>query len=257
MPKVKYGLKNVHFVPGVLNDDGSATFEATVYRWPGAVSMNLEAVGEATKFRADNIDYWVGQSNSGYEGDFESALIPDTFREKVLGEVKDANEVAYERVSAPTKIFAFMFQFENDDSATRHIMYNCTASRPAVTGQTTEETLEPQTETITMTAASIYVPELDESIVKARAQKGTAKYDTWFDAVYIPGAAPAQTFTVTFDSDGGTDVPAQTVQAGGVATEPTAPTRGTDTFDGWFLNGTAYDFSTPVTADITLVAQWS
>ena len=254
--KVKYGLKNVHFVPGVINDDGSATYDPTVYRWPGAVSLNLEAVGEATKFRADNTDYWVGQSNSGYEGDFESALIPDSFREKVLGEVKDANAVAYEKVSAPTTIFALMFQFENDDSAARHVMYNCTASRPAVAGQTTEETLEPQTETISMTAASIYVPALDDNIVKARAQQGTAKYAEWFDAVYIPGAAVV-TYTVTFDSDGGSAVPAEVVNAGDTATEPPAPTRGTDTFVGWFLNGVAYDFTAPVTQDITLVAQWS
>lgn len=254
--KVKYGLKNVHFVPGVINDDGSATYSPTVYRWPGAVSLNLEAVGEATKFRADNTDYWVGQSNSGYEGDFESTLIPDSFREHVLGESRDSNAVAYERVSAPTTIFALMFQFENDDSATRHVMYNCTASRPAVAGQTTEKTLEPQTETVTMTAASIYVPALDESIVKARAARGSAMYDSWFSSVYIPGAA-VTTYTVTFDSDGGTDVPAQVVDAGDTAIEPTAPTRGTDTFDGWYLGGVLYDFATPVTGDITLVAQWS
>lgn len=256
MSKVRYGLKNVHFVPGEINDDGSVTYENTVYRWPGAVDLNMEAVGEATKFRADNTDYWVGQSNSGYEGDLETALIPDTFREKVLGEVKDANDVTYERISAPTKVFALMFQMEVDDGAYRHVMYNCTASRPAVAAHTTEETLEPQTETVSLTAASIYVKAIDEDIVKSRAARGTAKYDTWFDAPYIPGAAVTN-YTVTFDSDGGSAVPAQTVPSGGTATEPADPTRGTDTFDGWFLNGTLYDFTTPVTGDITLVAQWS
>lgn len=65
------------------------------------------------------------------------------------------------------------------------------------------------------------------------------------------------TYTVTFDSDGGSAVEAQTVNDGATATEPTEPTKDSYTFGGWLLNGAAYDFSTPVTADITLVASWS
>ena len=63
--------------------------------------------------------------------------------------------------------------------------------------------------------------------------------------------------TVTFDSNGGSPVPAQTVTAGDKATEPEDPTRRGFDFDGWYLEGKKYDFDTPVTADITLVARWS
>jgi len=62
--------------------------------------------------------------------------------------------------------------------------------------------------------------------------------------------------TVTFDSDGGSAVDPQTVAADATATEPAAPTRDGYTFKGWTLNGSSYDFSTPVTGNITLVAQW-
>jgi len=65
-----------------------------------------------------------------------------------------------------------------------------------------------------------------------------------------------KTFTVTFDSAEGTAVDAQTVADGAIATEPTAPTKDGFTFDGWYNGEDKYDFTTPVTADITLTAKW-
>ena len=44
---------------------------------------------------------------------------------------------------------------------------------------------------------------------------------------------------------------------GSTASEPTAPTRDGYNFRGWTQGGVAYDFSTAVNDDITLVAQWS
>lgn len=64
------------------------------------------------------------------------------------------------------------------------------------------------------------------------------------------------TYTVTFDSDGGTEVPAQTVTSGETITEPEPPTRGTDTFLGWFEGDDPYDFTRPVTGNFTIVANW-
>ena len=64
------------------------------------------------------------------------------------------------------------------------------------------------------------------------------------------------TYAVTFDSAGGSEVSAQTVDDGKCATEPAAPTRKGYEFIGWTLDGKTYDFSTPVTADLRLVATW-
>ena len=68
-----------------------------------------------------------------------------------------------------------------------------------------------------------------------------------------------QGFTVTFNSGGGSAVAAQTVNSGSVATKPADPTRTGFTFGGWFTDSActnAYNFSTPVTANITLYAKW-
>ena len=64
------------------------------------------------------------------------------------------------------------------------------------------------------------------------------------------------TYTVTFDSVGGSSVESQTVAHGQTATEPTAPVKEGFIFDGWFVEGSKYDFSSPIMADMTLTAQW-
>ena len=63
-------------------------------------------------------------------------------------------------------------------------------------------------------------------------------------------------YTVTFDSNGGSSVASQTIIQNGVVSRPNNPTRTGYTFTGWTLNGNSYNFSTPVTGNITLIATW-
>lgn len=187
--KVKYGLKNVYYAKATIDPSTQTATYDTPVRWPGAVSISMDAEGESTKFRADNVDYWVGQSNNGYSGDFESALIPDSFRKDILGDIVDGNGILVENAGALTQEFALLFQFEGDQNATRHVLYNCTATRPSVSGSTTDEQIEPQTETLTLTAVAVHNAALDKDITKARCSEGDTPYSTWFDAVYQPIAS--------------------------------------------------------------------
>ena len=63
-------------------------------------------------------------------------------------------------------------------------------------------------------------------------------------------------YTVTFDSNGGSAVTAQSIEAGQKATKPADPTKDGYDFKGWTLSGSAYDFNTAVNGNITLVATW-
>ena len=63
--------------------------------------------------------------------------------------------------------------------------------------------------------------------------------------------------TVSFDYGIEGMTGSQQVADGGKATEPVAPVRDGYTFDGWLLDGQPYDFSTPVTGDLTLTAAWT
>ena len=185
--KIKYGLKNVFYAIATIAADGSATY-ATPVAFPGAVSISLEPQGENTPFYADNITYWVGAGNNGYQGDLEMAMITDSFKTDVLGYLTDTKTVMFEDKGAQAIHFALLFQFEGDDKATRHVMYNCTAARPNAAGETVGESVEPQTETVTITATSIYNDDVEKDIVKAEAgpASDTTVYDGWFGAVYQP-----------------------------------------------------------------------
>ncbi len=82
--------------------------------------------------------------------------------------------------------------------------------------------------------------------------------------VYRPSSGGGETvatrYTVTFDTQGGSEIGSVRVIKNGVVPKPAAPTRAGYTFEGWFTDAackTAYDFDTKVTSDITLYAKWS
>ena len=256
--KVRYGLKNVHFAVAEIDELTNTATYGEVKPWKGGVSLELDPEGETTKFRADNSDYWVGTSNNGYSGDLETALIPDSFKVDVLGDVEDANGVFLENAAAKTVHFALMFQFEGDVNATRYVLYNCTATRPSVSGSTTEEEIEPQTETVTINAVAIHNAALDIDIVRGRVKQDEAAYSTFFDSVY-QSSALATYYTVSFDTDGGTSIADQSVRSGNKAEKPADPTKSGYVFDDWYEEDTfvnVFDFTDPITADTTIYAKF-
>jgi len=68
------------------------------------------------------------------------------------------------------------------------------------------------------------------------------------------------TYTVTFNTDGGSVPVKQTVKEGDNAKKPDDPSREGHTFTGWYTDaalGTAFDFSAPIAQDTTLYASWT
>ena len=73
------------------------------------------------------------------------------------------------------------------------------------------------------------------------------------------GSTPTVTYSVTFNTNGGSSISVQTVETGKKAMEPVAPTKSGYLFDGWYSDEnctTAFNFAAAITKNTTLYAKW-
>lgn len=64
------------------------------------------------------------------------------------------------------------------------------------------------------------------------------------------------TYVVNFNTDGGNSVSNQIINKDGTITKPQDPVRDGYKFLGWYSNNVLFDFNTPVTTNLELVAKW-
>ena len=180
--KVHYALTNVYIATLEMDlETGVVTF-GNPKRLLGAVSMDLSAQGDVIKLRADGMDYYVVNSNNGYQGDLNIARIPDWFRSDILGDTISATDkVLVETTTQEPKAFAMLFEFLGDVKGTRHVLYNCAASRPNIKGENKDNLKDPDTDTLSLTASP-----LQDGKVKASTTAETPEnvYKNWFQKVW-------------------------------------------------------------------------
>ncbi len=96
------------------------------------------------------------------------------------------------------------------------------------------------------------VGEGGSAVITAKMKNGS-----YAASAKISVAGPEASYTITFDSAGGSEVQKQTVKKGQKVTQPAAPTKKGYTFAGWYNGSTKYDFSKAVTGNLTLTAKWT
>lgn len=175
--KVKYGLKNAHYAV-ITNTEGVITYSTPV-PIAGAVNLSLSPKGDKTEFYADDVAYFVANSNQGYEGSLEVALVPDSFKKDVLGWEEDENGVLFENANKLPKDIALLFEFSGDVNSVRHALYNVSVARPNIESSTKGSSIDVKTESFDITAS----PNTD-GFVKSKAEPSNSCYDTWFATVY-------------------------------------------------------------------------
>ncbi|WP_191556449.1 major tail protein [Metabacillus idriensis] len=181
--KVTFGLENVHYAP-YTETAGTITYETPI-RIPGGVEITLDPRGELSEFYADNLLYYVANSNQGYDGTLNIANIPEQFAIDALGEEKDEDDgVITERADAKQKPFALLFEFDGDVKAVRHVLFNCTANRPSISSSTKTNTQEPNTNELSFVSSPITID--GKKVVKTKTSLSTpaAVYDDWYTKVY-------------------------------------------------------------------------
>lgn len=189
---VKFGLSKAYYA---VYNEAEGTYGKPV-AMPGAKSMSISAEGDESSFYADNIVYYSTNTNAGYSGDFELAEAPESVYVDLLGQVKDANGVLLESTDDKQVTFALLYEVEGNVKNQRFVFYNCTLSRPDTEANTTEDTTEPDTDTlkVRMVSREVGYGTGKKNVVKGSvtdAEATKAIYDKWYDNVYMPSGAAA------------------------------------------------------------------
>lgn len=185
--KITYGIKNVYYAKATETLSTAGTWSVT-YGAPkamlGARAISLTAQNDTVDFSADNNPkYFTQNLFNGYEGDLTMAIIGDDFRKDCLGEKQDTNGLVGQSINDKPNPFALLFQFEGDESETRHVLYRCIAGQTDVSSKTREETIDPNEEAISLNCGGA----VDTGFVKWKCPKTvTTQYNSWFSTVYVP-----------------------------------------------------------------------
>ena len=185
--KVIYGLENAHYAKLTFGTDGVPTF-ATPVALKGAVELSLEPESNAVEFAADNdSQYFSEEENQGYSGTLTIANMPLSFRKDILGEVEDtASGTITELADAKFSPFALLFQFDGDQTKTRHLVYYCNGSRAKLGSKTGKDI-----EGVEVSFKAKQLKLNGKKVVKTQTtSEESAKYGDWFKKVY--DMTPAQ-----------------------------------------------------------------
>ncbi|MFC9726071.1 phage tail protein [Bacillus cereus] len=182
--KVAFGLKNVYYALYDITD-GVITFKTPI-PIPGAVELTFDPRGDLIEFYADDMLYYAASNNQGYDGTLSIATIPEQFAIDALGEQLDETDgVLNELADAKGKPFALLFEFDGDVNATRHVMYNNSASRPTIASKTKTNSAEPNTNELKFVSSPIDIN--GKRMVKTKTTSKTTQeiYNNWYKEVYV------------------------------------------------------------------------
>ncbi|HDR4735402.1 TPA: phage tail protein [Bacillus cereus] len=189
--KVAFGLKNVYYA---LYDvtGGVVTFKTPI-PIPGAVELTFDPRGDLIEFYADDMLYYAASNNQGYDGTLSIATVPEQFAIDALGEQLDETDgVLNELADAKGNPFALLFEFDGDVNATRHVMYNNSASRPTIASKTKTNSAEPNTNELKFVSSPIDINGKRMVKTKTTSKTTQALYDNWYKEVYVKKTAASK-----------------------------------------------------------------
>lgn len=202
--------------------------------------LNLEDIGVTNPK--------TGYNNPDYVGKVVSQITGGTFSNDVSAYVANGYK-SYKLSDAEYKVAPVATAVKLDKNELTLNLKDTTATLTATV--TPSETLD----TVTWTTSDATVATVDQTGKVTAVKEGTATIKATVNGkeatctVTVLGNR-----TVTFDNEG-TKTTA-TVVKGEKVTEPQAPTKEGYTFVGWYNGKEKYDFTKPVTKDLTLTAEW-
>ena len=176
--KVTFGLENVHWSKPTIQAGDEIQYSQPE-KMPGSVELQLDPQSTDIKLKADNIDYYVSQSNDGYTGKLVFYNVSDEFLQYAVGE-EQVDELIAERSSSQGAPITLLFQIEGDKHAIRHCLTQVVVKRPKVGSATKDGNNYNKVE-----LEFIASPRPNDKVVKYKTSKKTtpATYKAFFDSV--------------------------------------------------------------------------
>ena len=197
-PKLNFGLVKISW--GTVTRQNGVDVYGAPRQLEGSRNFSAAKNGDLVKEWADGGVYFVGSNNSGYNITLELVRTDEEFRKYALNEIQDANGVQAEYGDVKINRFYLLCEFQNDDSRTRRVFYDCFADRPDISGQTYKDgdSLTSQRETLSIVAS----PRINDRLITAftRYDVDPTAYDNWFNGVYQPVESGSAAIAVTVNA---------------------------------------------------------
>jgi len=148
--KVEFGISNLHI--GTYADNNGTVTMGESYHQKGAVSFSPEEQSENNTFYADNIPYYSSYTGGTFEGDLEVAKFDDEFKTQFMGYIEKADGGIGIVKNATKPNVYIAFEIDGDAQKRRVIIYNCSLGAINREYATVEDSIEPATETVSVTA---------------------------------------------------------------------------------------------------------
>lgn len=184
--KVRFGLSEIHVGLYTEGANGTVTMGAP-FAQKGAVSLTLDPETAESVFYADNEKYYVQNKDNGFTGELETAKFDDEFKTTFLNYVAMTGGGVGQVKTMSTKKVYIAFQVEGDVKARRTILYNVDLGQITFNHSTTEDTNEPQTESLPITV----IGDNKTGLVKASFEDGDTQYSTLFTQPAAPALPSA------------------------------------------------------------------
>jgi phi13 family phage major tail protein len=191
---VEFGLTNVHYA---IFDEETNSY-GKPKRIPGGVKLTTEVDESQTDFHADDMVYATLSVTSKESGTLEFAAVTEEMEKDLFGyEVDSTTGLRYRNLDKAKPSIALMYEVDSTAGKRRGSRYNVTLGSPTQEHNTKSDSTSPDTVTCSYNAIgrqfSVTVGEstVTKNVLKGHCKTGDAGYDTYFDAVVVPGEVAA------------------------------------------------------------------
>ena len=225
----------------------TATIEQVIYSWEGAEGGAIETGGTA----AGNVDNLINQVSAGYY------CLKIDGNNSYSGNLVTITLAGEEKVKTGDKIKYWGFYNKTSSANARPKMRDANSPNAQIFDDGTNLPNlngggDPAIREFTVPA------DINTSAVQlTRSQTGSTTWIPKLQIIREVQVEEGELLTVTFDANGGSAIAPVVVASGQAVAKPADPTKAHNRFNEWQLSGSTYNFSTPVTANITLVANWT